>query len=184
MISRLRGWLLLVPLLLSACSFLSAPRFANVSSNSEYSLLVAQQQWRVGRGGSDYRLQAMVQIDDARWTLVLMDTLGQRLATLVQNQQELAIQVHKSHPLQRQWRELARHFQIVYWPLADLQRQNGENWRFAASEKVREAFFSGILADHVVYSDDTPWQGTARYTDNKSDLRLVIESRLLRVQER
>src|SRR5690606_41473867 len=99
--------------------------------------------WRVGRGGSDYRLQAMVQIDDARWTLVLMDTLGLGLATLVQNQQELAIQVHKSHPLQRQWRGLARHFRIVYWRLADLQRQNAEDRRVAPSEEVTEAFFSG-----------------------------------------
>src|SRR5690606_41039163 len=101
-----------------------------------------------------------------------MDLDSQFLLILNQGGQALAIQVHKSHPLQRQWRELARHFQIVYWPLADLQRQNGENWRFAASEKGREAFFSGILAGHVVDSDDTPWQGAARYTDNKSDLRM------------
>ncbi|MGB3609599.1 MAG: DUF3261 domain-containing protein [Cellvibrio sp.] len=184
MIRLLRSWLLLLPLLLSACVLVDRPRLYTAPTNSDYSLLVAQQQWQVTRGDGSYRLQTMVQVDDARWTLVFMDSLGQRLATLVQDQQALTVQTHKSHPLQRHWPELGQRFQMIYWPLADLRQGQEQGWHFTAGERVREAFFSGILAGHVVYSDDTPWQGTARYTDNKSDLRLVIESRLLRVQER
>lgn len=184
MIKTLKLSFAVILMCVSGCAFFQLSRVPLLSNNSEYSLLVAQQQWHVTRAGKDYRLQTVVQIEEHRWTLVVMDSLGQRLATLVQEQQELTVQTHKSHPLQRQWTELAQALQMVYWPLADLQQFGAEGWDFRASDKVREVFFSGILAGHVVYSDDTPWQGITRYTHNKSGLQLVIESRPLRVQER
>lgn len=172
-------WLMAL-LLLGGCALFGGGHFPLATSNSEYSLLVAQQQWRVHRDGKDYRLQTVVQINERRWTLVFMDSLGRRLATLVQDQGELALDIHKSHPLDRRWTELAQSLQFIYWPLPDLRRQAGEGWTFSAASGVRQVYFSGILAGQVDYLDDNPWQGTARYANNKSDLHLVIESRQLR----
>lgn len=183
MIRLSKRWYVVILVLLSGCALLQPPPISLLNTNSEYSLLVVQQQWQVSRAGEDYRLQAMLQLEERRWTLVIMDSLGQRLATLV-HEQALAVQIHKSHPLQRHWVELAQKLQFIYWPLADLQQLGVEGWIFSDREKVREVLFSGILAGHVVYSDDTPWQGITRYTHNKSGLQLVIESRPLRVQER
>lgn len=170
--------------LVSGCASWVTPRVSLVSVNSEYLLLAAQQQWQVHHEESDYRLQAVVQIEDARWTLVFMDSLGQRLATLVQDQEGLDIQSHKSHPLDKDSGELAQSLQFIYWPLADLQQQPVEGWSFNPVESGRQVFFSGILAAQIDYLDANPWQGSARYANNKSEFRLVIESRQLHAQKR
>ena len=175
---------MLLLLAMGGCALWGTPRFPLLVMNSEYSQLVAQQQWLVHQHDKDYRLQAVVQIDDARWTLVFMDSLGQRLATLVQDQAGLDVQVHKSHSLDGRWTELAQSLQFANWPLADLRQQGVEGWTFTAAQGVRQVYFSGILAGHVAYLDDNPWQGTVRYANNKSDLRLVIQSRQLRSQKR
>lgn len=175
---------MLLLLVMGGCALWGTPRFPLSAINSEYSQLVAQQQWLVHQRDKDYRLQAVIQIDDARWTLVFMDSLGQRLATLVQGQAGLEVQAHKPHPLDGRWTELAQSLQFAYWPLVDLRQQGAESWTFTAAQGVRQVYFSGILAGHVDYLDDSPWQGTVRYANNKSDLRLVIQSRQLRSQKR
>ena len=176
--------LMLLLLTVTGCALWGTPRFPLLGMNSDYARLVAQQQWLVNQHDRDYRLQAVIQIGDARWTLIFMDSLGQRLATLVRDQAGLDVQVHESHALNGHWTTLAQSLQFIYWPLADLQQQGAEGWNFATGEGVRQVYFSGILAGHVDYLDANPWQGTVRYTNNKSDLRLVIESRQLQSQKR
>lgn len=179
-------WLMVSVLLMlvSGCAIFSARPLPLLASNSHYELLVAQQQWHVRADGTDYRLQAIMQINDTQWTLVLLDSLGQRIATLVQDGQRLDIQRHKSHPLNAHLLILAQRLQFSLWPLADLQQQALADWSFATVDGVRQVYFSGILNGHISYSDANPWQGTVRYTHNKGDFRLVIESRQLRAQER
>lgn len=168
--------LILGVLLLSSCALFAPQRFPLLLTNSDYSRVVAQQQWLLDYRGQTQRLQAMVELTETQLTLVLLDSFGQRIATLRQDAQGLDIQRLKSHLIDPLLPQLHQVLQFTYWPLADLQQRGEPHWAFSEAEGVRQVSFSGILADQIHYQDDRSWQGIARYTNNKSDFQLVIES--------
>jgi hypothetical protein len=179
-----RYGLILCLSMLGACALFGGQRFPVLVANSEYSRVVAQQQWHLVMDEQSHRLQAMIETGEAQLTLVLLDTLGQRIATLKQDERGLDIERHISHPIDPLLPHVWQTLQFIYWPLADLQQHGAPQWTFTEAAGVRQVYFSGILAGQIHYQNYSPWQGTARYANNKNGFQWVIESSQLQAIKR
>ncbi len=176
---------------LSACSFLPARHFPLSSVTSETQTRVAQQQWQLHYNKELYSLQVIVERTPAHWQWIMLNNLGQRLATATVTDTRINIEHHQSHPANSLTPELLEAVQFSYWSLQDLQNIDGANWKFQERIGHRDIYFSGILRATVDYQtnssggaesklqDKNIWQGGLKYDNKKSNFYLVIESQLL-----
>lgn len=179
-------------LLLTACSSLQnmwrSQDFTLLSSSSDKQPRIAQQQWRVQQGGSNYAVDVIVERSANQWRWIMLSSLGQRLATVESTGGQVKIERLQSHPANKHLPELLQAWQFSYWPLVDLQAADAR-WLFSEADGRREARFSGILRATVEYQTDSqiehqdtanqvnPWQGSLNY--NAGDLHLFIQSQPL-----
>ena len=66
---------------LNACSFLPKKHFPLSSISIETQTLVAQQQWQLVYVDEHYSLQVIVERTPTHWQWIMLNNLGQRLAT-------------------------------------------------------------------------------------------------------
>lgn len=195
--------LIVVAVAVSACSFLAMKNFPLSSMTSETGTSAAQQQWQLSYNDEQYLLQVIVERTPNHWQWIMLNNLGQRLATATVTGAEIKIEQQQSHPANKLIPDLLEAVQFSYWSLADLQKMGSTEWRFAERTGHRDIYFSGILHATVDYQSsngagavsptthDGKWQGSLKYEkknsydkksgyDNKkSDFHLVIESQLL-----
>lgn len=178
---------------LGACGFLPAKNFPLSSVTSEAHTVVAQQQWQLHYNKEQYSLQVIVERTPTHWQWIMLNNLGQRLATATVTGATINIAQQQSHPANPLIRELLEAVQFSYWPIEDLQNMDNLNWTFQEGVGHRDIYFSGILRATVNYqlknqgnSSGMPednyknkWRGGLTYDNKKSDFHLVIESQLL-----
>ncbi|MES2673041.1 MAG: DUF3261 domain-containing protein [Pseudomonadota bacterium] len=189
--------LIVLAVALSACSFVTMKNFPLSSMTSETQTAAAQQQWRLSYNDEQYLLQVIVERKSTHWQWIMLNNLGQRLATATVTGSVINIEQQQSHPANTLIPDLLEAVQFSYWSLEDLQKIASAEWRIAERAGHRDIYFSGILHATVNYqsnhdesaenqaSHDGKWQGGLHYEkknsyDNKkSNFQLVIESQLL-----
>ncbi len=174
------AFLLMVLLALGACSTMSRSDFSLLATSSDAQLRIAQQQWQITRGTDSYAVEVIVERSATQWRWIMLNQLGQRLATVASDGGEISIERHTSHPANRLLLQLLDAWQFSYWPLADLQAANSR-WVFVEQGGRREVSFSGILRATIEYPQITDpvnlWQGSLSY--NAREFRLLIHSQPL-----
>lgn len=171
-------------LLLGACSILGdntgSKDFKLLVTSTDTQQRIARQQWQVQQGDKQYSLEVVVERNANDWRWIMLNNLGQRLATVETRQGQVHIERLQSHPANQLLPALLQALQFSYWPLADLQAADPQ-WVFAAGDGRREASFSGILRASIEYrqpADGTnPWLGSLSY--NTREFRLLIHSQPL-----
>jgi hypothetical protein len=175
-----RLFLVIALLALGACSTLNRSDFTLLTATSDQQVRVAQQQWHVQQGTKDYSVDVIVERHAAHWRWIMLNQLGQRLATVESNSSGVTIERHHSHPANQLLPELLQAWQFSYWPLTDLQEAN-PRWLFVDRGGRREASFSGILRATIEYPPITDqvnlWQDSLSY--NTQEFRLLIHSKPL-----
>lgn len=151
-----------------------------LATTSDTQMRVAQQQWQVQQGNQHYVLDVIVERSAGHWRWIMLNNLGQRLATAEAKRGQVRIEQQQSHPVNRLLPTLLQAWQFSYWPLADLQSAD-PHWLFADSTNRREVRFSGILRATIEYPPVmpgiSPWQGSLTY--DARPLRLLIHSQSL-----
>lgn len=149
-------------------------------ASSDSQVHVAQQQWQVQQGTDSYALEVVVERGANYWRWIMLNNLGQRLATAEAVDGQVRVERLHSHPANQLLPELIQAWQLGYWSLNDLQAAN-PHWDFVDGGGRREASFSGILRASIEYQSTTekanPWQGSLSY--NTRELRLLIHSQPL-----
>ncbi len=178
-------YLLSIVIGLSACSIFPSKHFPLSSATSETQTQVAQQQWQLSYDKEQYSLQVVVERTPTHWQWIMLNNLGQRLATATVTGSEIKIEQQQSHPANVLIPELLEAVQFSYWSLSDLQKMDGLNWSFQEHAGHRDIYFSGILRAAIDYSAESGnktegvWQGHLTYDNKKSNFHLSIESQLL-----
>lgn len=170
--------LLIASLMLGACSFLSHRNFALLTTTSDSQVRVAQQQWRIQKGEDNYSLEIIVERSTNHWRWIVLNNLGQRIATVECNG-EVNIERLQSHPVNQLLPEILQAWQLSYWPITDLQASDSR-WTIIETIGHRNVLFSGILHAAIKYQQtepENPWQGSLSY--HSGELRLNIDSQLL-----
>lgn len=178
--SLFRLYLLFTLLALGGCSTFSSKDFTLLTTTSDQQVRVAQQHWQVQHGSKAYAVEVIVERSATQWRWIMLNPLGQRLATVESTGHQIKIERHHSHPANQWLPELLQAWQFSYWPLADLQAAN-PHWLFVDQEGRREAHFSGILRATIEHQP-TPaqadlWQGSLRY--HTPEFHLLIQSQSL-----
>lgn len=118
--------LLLVGLfLLAGCNTLTAPLNEAPIVNTHVKALVAQQQWSISvkqRTPVNYQLMVVAEAHQEGFTLIFMNGLGLRLATVTSVENKLRVEQQLSHPLAKEWLYFAELFQWALWSEKDLQQ--------------------------------------------------------------
>lgn len=165
---------------LGACAAIKRSDFTLLTSSSDPQVRVAQQQWLVHQGEKNYSLAVIVERSANHWRWIMLNQLGQRLATVESTGGQVQIERLQSHPVNQLLPELLQAWQFSYWPLADLQSVD-PRWLFTERTGRREASFSGILRATIEYPQITeranPWQGSLSY--NTPEFSLLIHSQPL-----
>lgn len=162
---------------IGACSFIPEQHFKLLPTTSVMETQVAQQQWLIRYADQDYSLAVVVECGAQSWQWIMLNNLGQRLATASVIAGKVKIEQHQSHPLNKLLPDLLEAWQFSYWPLADLQQAGQSRWVFTEYPGRREVYFSAILRATIEYQNKNPWQGSLNY--NNSDFQLLIHSQLL-----
>jgi hypothetical protein len=182
--------LILLAVSISACSFFPMKKFPLSSVTHETRTLAAQQQWQLSYNNEHYLLQVILERTPIHWQWIMLNNLGQRLATATITGTVINIQQQQSHPANALIPDLLEAVQFSYWSLRDLQNIGNTQWNFHERTGHRDIYFSGILHATVDYQStgenaeanvnhDGKWQGNLRYDNKKSNFHLVIESQLL-----
>jgi hypothetical protein len=179
-------YLLSVGLLaLSGCQSLQQQRFSLLPRSSSTLKVAAQQQWQFVRDNERYALQVIVERSADQWQYIVMNNLGQRIATVSSENGIIVIEKQQSHPAISIISELLEALQWSYWPIDDLQKNSQQSWRFEQTAHHREVFFSGILFSTIEYANTDgvdaadPWRSNLYYENKKSRFTLTIQSQLL-----
>ncbi len=177
-------FVVLVAVFFNACSFFPARHFPArhfpLSSVSvEAQNVVAQQQWQLSYEKKLYSLQVIIERTPIDWQWIMLNNLGQRLATARVIGTELNIQYQQSHPANALVAELLEAVEFSYWPIRDLQNSAKSGWTFTESKMRRDIYFSGILRASVNYESENLWQGRLSYENKKRNFQLLIESQLV-----
>jgi hypothetical protein len=167
-------------LALGACSTLKRSDFTLLTTSSDQQMRVAQQQWLLHQGEKNYSLEVIVERSANHWHWIMLNQLGQRVATVESKGGQVQVERHQSHPANQLLPELLQAWQFSYWPLADLQTAD-PRWLFIERDGRREASFSGILRASIEYQQITdranPWQGSLGYSTR--EFTLLIHSQPL-----
>ncbi len=91
----------------------------------------AYQQLLVTQGARSRQLTLAVDIRQSKLQLVVMSSLGQRLATWRYDAYRYALQVEPGAPADLPYRHLLVAMQWVFWPQDALAGVNGSSWRFS-----------------------------------------------------
>jgi Protein of unknown function (DUF3261) len=170
--------------LFSACQF-APKKFPLLSVTSDGQAVAAQQQWLYTHANEHFALQVVVERSADHWHWVMMNNLGQRIATASSKNGVISIEQQQSHPALQMLPELLEALQWSYWPIDDLRKNGLPLWRIEQSVNHREIFFSDILQAVITYpllADDTHenlWQGKLYYENKKKHFQLTIQSQLL-----
>jgi hypothetical protein len=134
---------------------------------------VVQQQWHITRDDEQIAVGVVIEQSPTHWQWIMMNSLGQRVATVTSNGTTIDYRYDVSHRARHWVPDLVALWQLSYWPLDGLAQQG---WRGDVSASGRHWWFSDILRATITYD--------AHDGDNTAPLtgQFTIESDVYRVR--
>ncbi len=121
-------------------------------------------------------LQLALDIRGRTLQLVVMDTLGRRLATLAYENNSYQLRREPGAAKNIPYRQLLGVLQMIFWPLDALNRANaGHGWEFRQQEQ-RRAWYNGQPYARIDARETAPWTGRYDYYNQLDDSRISLQS--------
>jgi hypothetical protein len=134
-----------------------------------------QQHLTVQRAGSTNDLDAALEVDPARVSLVGL-AMGMRVLSLEFDGKELTEWRHPMLPAQVRAADVLEDVQLTLWPLADIARALPAGWTIEEQGLRRTLRREGEVVATIDYSGTPRWKGKAVLDNIRYKYRLTIES--------
>ncbi len=122
--------------------------------------VTAYQQLRVTRGPLEQQLNLAVDSRGDKLQIVVMSTMGQRLATWRYSHHRYHLQVEAGAPRDLPYRRLLVSLQWLFWPPESLAQANDGDWRFSGNQVAYRGQRVATLDRPALPS--APWEGQYR----------------------
>ncbi|MFV2004118.1 MAG: DUF3261 domain-containing protein [Gammaproteobacteria bacterium] len=127
------------------------------------------------QAGLKHHWEAVLNIDATHIDLVILSTLGRRLATLGFDGQKLTVK--HSSSIEISLKKLLGQLQMIYWPLVTLNTdKKNQSWYFKQQNQMRYVYYQQQLVAEIQRRQMSLWSGDFDYTSRISDYRLTIRS--------
>ncbi len=134
----------------------------------------------INQGDVSHHWEAVLNVDAERIYLLILGPLGQRLATLSFNGQQLTVDRGGPISIKMSLEKLLWELQIIFWPLAALNTGEGNrDWYFEEQMHIRHVHYQQQLVAEIYRHSSSPWSGNFDYISRMSDYRLSVRSSLL-----
>lgn len=168
-------------MLSSGCALMPhapATPFAVLPPSSYGGAVRAEQRLTISRPGGSSTLQAFVDVDASKISVVGATALGARVLTLTYDASGLQAQRVSPGPVPE---DVLRDLQLVGWPLAALQQAvAGTDWRIEEPRAgTRQVWRGEMPVAEIHYAGRSPWDGHAWLVNLEQRYTLDIESRTL-----
>jgi len=137
--------------------------------------LSLQQQLTVERDGRADHLEAALEIDPGRVTLVGL-ALGQRVMTIEYDGSRLATWRHPMLPAQVRGDDVLEDVQLTYWPLDVIRTALPAGWRIEEEGMRRILWANEAAVLEIDYSARPAWTGKVTLNNLRYQYRLTIHS--------
>ena len=141
----------------------------------------ARQLLRGAFGDREASLQAVVDVNPQRITVVGLTAMGNRVFSVSYDGSSLKSDTSPLAPKQLQPERVLVDMQLVLWPYAALQQAlDGSHWQLSEpAERTRRLRRDGKLIAEIHYADTDAWRGRAWLSNFEYGYALAIESQPL-----
>jgi hypothetical protein len=186
--TRLTSTLLVCALLAltAACASsrgnLTTPVFTPLPPATLGAEISAYQQLHLQRDGDSHNLEIALDIRQQSLQMVVMTTLGRRLATLSYAQGQYHLKREPGAPDTIPYRQLLADIQMIFWPLVALSTADGDGddgWHFEQhfeQQQQRSAWYDGRLIARISTRDSWSWTGAYQYHNQINGYQLSLQS--------
>jgi hypothetical protein len=167
----------------SACSTLqrgpASPEFTLLAPHTLGAELSVYQQVHWQHQDDSHNLEIALDIRQQSLQMVVMTTLGRRLATLSYEAGHYQLKREPGAPGNIPYQQLLADIQMVFWPLAALNAAaSNSGWHFEQQQQ-RSAWYDGHLIAQINTGDSWSWQGTYEYQNLVAGYQLQLQSVVL-----
>ncbi len=129
------------------------------------------------QGDASHHWEEVLNVDAERIYLVILGPLGQRLANLSFDGQQLTVDRGGPIPINMPLEKLLGELQMIFWPLAVLNTGEGNrDWYFEEQTHIRYVYYQNQLMAEIRRHSSSPWSGNFDYISRISDYRLSVRS--------
>lgn len=129
------------------------------------------------QGDIRHHWEAVLNVDADRIDLIILGPLGQRLATLRFNDQQLMVERGGPLPFDSSIEKLLGELQMIFWPLAVLNADEwNQDWHFSEQKNIRYVYYQQQRVAEIHRRSTSAWSGDFDYISRISDYRLNIRS--------
>lgn len=171
-------------LVTSACSPLqqrgaASPEFTLLAPHTLGAELSVYQQVHWQFQQQSHNLEIALDIRQQSLQMVVLTTLGRRLATLSYESGQYQLKREPGAPDNIPYQQLLADIQVMFWPLAALNAAAGNSgWHFEQQQQ-RSAWYDGRLIARVNAGDSWSWHGTYQYQNLVAGYQLQLQSVVL-----
>lgn len=128
------------------------------------------------QGKTNLQWEAVLNVDAAQISLIILGPLGQRLATLNSDGEHLTVE--HDRPIDISLKKLLVELQMIFWPLTTLNADKwNKDWRFEEQKNIRQVYYQQQrIAEIHRHPSSSQWSGKFDYISKISDYRLSIRS--------
>jgi hypothetical protein len=138
------------------------------------------------RDGDSHNLEIALDIRQQSLQMIVMTTLGRRLATLSYTQGQYHLKAEPGAPDTSPYQQLLADIQMIFWPLAALNGAGG-GWHFEQyfeqrlgqrleQQQQRSAWYDGRLIARISTRDSWSWTGAYQYHNQINGYQLSLQS--------
>ncbi|WP_236986313.1 DUF3261 domain-containing protein [Marinagarivorans cellulosilyticus] len=136
----------------------------------------SQQQWMVSWRGQQTRMMVIAHCEQTpeggRWQWLLLNQLGQRIATAYNNGGQVNIDYSVPHPVKALVPKLVEAWQFIQFDIATLEAQSAQGWSFVERGGKRQIRFSGILRAEISYPVGSAGSSPIVYTASEFNVAI------------
>lgn len=130
--------------------------------------------------GDSHHWEAVLNTDVDKIYLVILGPLGQRLATLNFDNQQMTVVRNSPIPFDISLEKLLKELQMTFWPLTTLNAgKSNQDWNFEENKHVRFVYYKHQLVAEIHRHSSSTWNGEFNYISKISDYQLSIQSSLM-----
>jgi hypothetical protein len=132
-----------------------------------------EQHLKVERGSRIDEIDAVLEVDPARMTLVGV-ALGQRIFTLAYDGKELTSWRHLMLPKALRTEDVLDDLQLTLWPREVVAAALPPGWEVSEEGQVRKLLLDGQLVATITYGAPLRWAGTVVLDNHRYKYRLTV----------
>jgi len=127
------------------------------------------------QAGLKHHWEAVLNVDATRIDLVILSTLGRRLATLGFDGHKLTVKHNSS--IEISLKKLLGQLQMIYWPLGTLNTdKKNQSWYFKQQKQIRYVYYQHQPVAEIHRRPSSLWNGDFDYISKISENHLSIRS--------